>query len=94
MPSETGTWISRLDGDDWRPTLKVSADTTLKADGDLTPIRLLQDDGSQLASVQYIPGSNCYDFWETRPDVVSLQLPPEIETATIDIDSQERMWVA
>ena len=97
-PNNTGTWISRLDGQSWTPTLQVSSNNNVKADvkadGDLTHILLFDGSNSQLASVEYASASNSYDFWNLQPNLVDMGLPSGIETATIDIDSQGRMWVA
>ncbi len=98
IPNNSGTWISRLDGDSWTPILQVSSDRNVKADaksdGDLAHILLFSGSSSQLASVEYNTVSNSYDFWDLQPNLVDMGLPGGIETATIDIDSQGRMWVA
>ncbi len=93
-----GTWVSRLDGPDWTPILRLSTSsflTDVKATGDVTHILLEKDDGSKLASVQYVPGSpGTYEFWSPRPSLADIALSSDAETATIDVDSTGRMWVA
>lgn len=98
MPNDTGTWISRLDGTSWTPALQLSSSTSVSADvkvsDDLAHILLLDGTSSQLASVEYASTTNSYNFWAAGPGVADLGLPSGIETATIDIDSQGRMWIA
>ncbi|MGI9455951.1 MAG: DNRLRE domain-containing protein, partial [Aeoliella sp.] len=97
-PQSSGTWIHRLDGTSWTPHLQISTNsdthTDVKADGDLAHILLFDGSSSQLASVEYDSVTNSYVAWSLRPNLVSVGLPGGIETATIDIDSTGRMWVA
>ncbi|UCG14573.1 MAG: phytase, partial [Deltaproteobacteria bacterium] len=89
-----GTWLWRLQGTTWVEELKLSDETGVEADvkelGDVTHI-LLYDSDPELISVEYVGGT--YQLWDTRPTPSTLSLPKS-ETATIDVDSTERMWLA
>lgn len=98
LPNSSGTWVWRLDGDTWTSNLKLSNATTTNADvkteGDVTHVLLYLGTSSQLASIEYVPASQSYQFWTVRPGNVPLTLDNGVETATIDVDSQGRMWLA
>jgi hypothetical protein len=98
LPNKTGTYIWRLDGATWDPQLKISANTSshadVKVDGDVAHILLFEGASSQLANVQFDTGLNNYKMWSQQPQVVNIALSPKVETATIDIDSTGRMWIA
>jgi hypothetical protein len=50
---------------------------------------------AKLISVEFVAGSPpTYQLWSQRPTTTSITLPSFAETATIDIDSQGRMWMA
>ncbi len=50
---------------------------------------------AELYSLQYVAGSpGTYQAWPTRPAAVTVPLSAGVETATIDIDSTGRMWMA
>lgn len=99
-PNNTGTWILRLDGTSWTSVLRISTNTTFKADcklaGDVVHILLWKTGTSQLVSVEYVPESSNYQFWNEKPDPVmtSIALDNGVEIATIDIDGTGRMWLA
>ncbi|MDI6858731.1 MAG: sialidase domain-containing protein, partial [Dehalococcoidia bacterium] len=95
--SPSGTWLWRLEADNtWTNVLLLSNSTNAKADvkatGSVTHI-LLHDSTPELISVQHVPAANTYEAWSGRPTPTSLSLPGS-ETATIDIDSTGRMWLA
>ena len=101
LPSETvvpsGTWLWRLEPDDsWKNVLLLSSNSGAKADvkraGDVTHI-LLHDDVAELVSVEYRVAENAYSRWEERPRNTPIPLP-DSETATIDIDTTGRIWLA
>ncbi len=98
LPNSTGTWIWRLDNGAWTPVLELSSSNTYHADvkptGNITHVLLFDGGITQLASVQYVAATHSYEFWSQRPDNVGIALPGSTETATIDIDSQGRMWLA
>ncbi|HUS83435.1 MAG TPA: LamG domain-containing protein, partial [Dehalococcoidia bacterium] len=97
MPNSSGTYLWRLEGDNsWTSALKLSDSTNARADakavGGVTHI-LLHDSTPELTSVQHVPAGNTYQLWPTRSTATSVSLPGS-ETATIDIDSTGRMWLA
>jgi hypothetical protein len=99
-----GTYLWRLDGVSWTKILKLSDSTRVLADtkaiGNITHIILQHEYGFSpryaiLVSLQFVSGSPpTYDFWSSRPTPVIIDLDNYIEVATIDIDSQGRMWLA
>ncbi len=94
--SSQGTWLWRLDGDHWTEILKLSDEVDTKSDakkiGNVTHI-LIHDGSPQLASVEYVPATMTYQFWTTRTANVDISLSGS-EIATIDIDSNGRMWLS
>lgn len=98
LPNSSGTWLRRLDGATWTDQLLLSSATNTTADvksvGDVAHILLFRGTTSELASVEYVGGSNTYQFWSSRPGLSTVTLDAGVETATIDVDSQGRMWLA
>ncbi|REK15492.1 MAG: hypothetical protein DWQ37_09300, partial [Planctomycetota bacterium] len=98
MPNSDGTFIWRLDDGAWTQLLRLSESDAVHADvkaiGNLAHVLLFDGGDTQLASVEYNAATRSYDFWSVRPGNVNLPLPGSTETATIDIDSTGRMWVA
>jgi large repetitive protein len=93
----TGTWLWRLGADgDWSNVLHLSSRTDTKADakrqGDVTHL-LLHSASPELVSIEYDPSSGAYKKWSVRPSATPVSLPGS-ETATIDIDSEGRLWLA
>lgn len=97
LEHDDGTAVFRLDGTQWTPILTLAEDAyqaDVKVDGDLVHILLEDGKDTKLASLQYVNGaSGSYQFWSVRPQLASINLG-DPETATIDIDSTGRMWVA
>jgi hypothetical protein len=95
--SSAGTWLWKLNLTNWtwEEVLQLSASTDTRADvkvvGTLVHVLLFQGASTQLASLEY--SGSTYQFWSTRPALVSINLPNS-ETATIDVDSQNQMWLA
>jgi len=54
---------------------------------------LLHDGSPELVSVEHVPGTNTYQLWSLRLTPTSIPLSGS-ETATIDVDSLGRMWLA
>jgi hypothetical protein len=101
FPDSSGTWIWRLDGNRWTAALQLSSNPDAQADYELVEaegtVHVLLFDGiaTQLASAEYVPGSpGTYQLWSQRPQLVSVPLSAEAETATIALDSAARMWIA
>lgn len=95
--SPTGTWLWRLESDNhWSNVLRLSSSTSAKADtlslGDVAHV-LLQQSSGQLISVQYDALHHTYELWAERPTATAVNLSGS-ETATFDVDSADRLWVA
>ena len=97
--TSAGTWLWKLNADTltWTEQLKLSAATNTKADvkvnGNAVHALLYAGSSTQLVSAQYNPATKTYAPWALRPDPSGIPLP-DSETATIDIDTTGRMWLA
>ncbi len=98
LPNETGTKLWRLDEEKWTNVLHLSESTKTSADirniDNFTHILLYQDVNSELISIEYNREFKKYDLWSKRQFSVSIPLEYASETATIDIDTSGRMWLA
>ena len=99
MPDNSGTWVWKLDGNQWQHELQLSSSSgvnaDVKVDGDLAHVLLFTGTQSQLATIEYDHGpDNRYEMWSLRPSLVDVSLSNNVETATLDIDSTGRMWIA
>ncbi|UCH66204.1 MAG: LamG domain-containing protein, partial [Ignavibacterium sp.] len=98
LATSTGTHLWRLDGSDWTNVLQLSTfigKADVKVDGDTTHILIVEDTTSILVSVEFDDDSPpTYDLWSTRNTEVTIPLDSLVETATIDIDGNGRMWLA
>ncbi|MFE6236469.1 LamG-like jellyroll fold domain-containing protein [Cellulosimicrobium sp. NPDC057862] len=94
--SPAGTWVWRYDGAAWTNVTSVSTRTDVRADvkevGDVVHV-LLHGPSSSLVSLQYASATHSYVPWTSRPVATALSLPGS-ETATLDVDTAGRMWVA
>jgi hypothetical protein len=103
FPDSTGTWLWRLDAAAWTPVLLLTSNTSVNADALLDAstgvvhVLLFDDDQSQLASAQYVPGPpgqpGSYQPWSQRPAPVAVPLESATETASLALDSTGRLWV-
>ncbi len=92
-----GTWIWRLEPDHtWTNVLRIASSTAAKADakaiGNVAHI-LLHSKTPTLVSVEYSAADHTYVPWPERPMPTPMSLP-DSETATIDVDSTGRLWLA
>lgn len=99
FPDETGTYVWRLDDTSWSKHLKISTSSATKADckvvGDIVHILLYREIGSSyLASVSFDNSTGGYLPWTDRQEITTINLEPEAETATIEVDGSGRMWLA
>jgi hypothetical protein len=82
----------------WTNVLQLSTSTGIHADvktlGGVSHVLLYNGSSSQLASIEYVPLTQTYQAWTTRPANVALPLEASTETASLDVDSQGRMWLA
>src|SRR5688572_27498480 len=60
MPVSSGTWVHRLDGNSWTPTVQLTTSKSVHADvkvvGDVAHVLLFQGSTAQLASLQFDGG--------------------------------------
>jgi hypothetical protein len=99
MADNDGTWVWKLNGTQWQHELQLSQDDNFNADvkavGDMAHVLLYDGQDSQLATIQYDSGSdNRYEMWSLRPSLVDISLSKGVETATLDMDSTGRLWIA
>ncbi len=94
----TGIRLWRLDGVNWvygsqNPIGSGTKQADVKTVGSVIHVLLESTTASQLVSLEYDSGSNRYVPWSTRSTATNVSLNGA-ETATMDIDSTGRMWVA
>src|SRR5262245_18453028 len=98
LSDTTGSYVWRLDGLTWQNVFQLSNSTSVKADvkvvGDVAHVLIENDLNTKLSSIQYVPATDTYKFWDVRPATVDISLATGVEAATIDIDSTGRMWTA
>jgi len=98
MADSDGTWVWKLNGTDWQHELQLSQNNNFNADvkqvGDMAHALLFDGQNSQLATIQYDTGTNDYEMWSLRPSLVDVTLSSGVETATLDMDSTGRLWIA
>lgn len=98
LPNNNGTHLWRLDGTSWTNALKLSDNSTSKADcklvGNKVHILLYQGRSSELVSIEYVSNAVGYQFWSERSNTVKLSFDSGVETATIEVDGSGRMWLA
>ena len=96
-----GTWVWRLeDGGSWTAVLHISNANDTQADvksvGTVAHV-LLYGAAPELVSLEFVPAGSHRartSLWPSRPTPTSLLALSGSETATIDIDSTGRMWLA
>jgi hypothetical protein len=97
MADSQGTALWRLDGDSWTRLLSLST-TRFRADvkvvGDLAHVLLEKDSSSRLVTLEYLSATDSYGFWSVHPGLVALPFVGATETATLEVDSTGRMWIA
>ncbi len=98
MPCSDGTFLWKLEGITWNRQLYLidshGAHADVKAKDNRAYILLFRRSQSYLAVLEYVDSLGTYRFWSQNPAPVPLSLDSYVETATIDIDSQQRMWLA
>ncbi len=99
LPDSEGTWLRRLDGASWTNLVLLTTDTNVQADvkpvGELIHVLLFDGMQSQLATLEYVGGeAQTYDPWWLQPLAVDVLFSAGVETATIDVDTHERLWLA
>ncbi|MBK0401901.1 T9SS type A sorting domain-containing protein [Adhaeribacter sp. BT258] len=98
LTDSAGTHVWRLDGTTWTRMLTLAKSTYARADckvvGNVVHVILYRKKRSFLLSIEYVPESSTYKLWSARPERVLVLLDDSAETATIDIDTRNRMWIA
>lgn len=99
LPDADGTHVWRLDGTRWTKIVTIYGSSYAKADckvvGNVTHILLFRGKStSYIASVEYDATSNTYVLWKTRSSRAAIKFDDGVETATMDIDGNGRMWIA
>jgi len=73
LPNSSGHVALSIDGTQWRKLLKLSTNTSVKADakeaGDPRHVLLFSGQNSALVSLQYVAASQTYQFWSLVPAV-------------------------
>ncbi len=102
-PDDAGTYLWRLDDvtNTWEKIIKLSSSTNVQADakavGGVTHILLFKGAGidAELVSIQFVAGTPpTYEPWTSRTTLAAITLDGGVETATIDIAGNGRMWLA
>lgn len=102
LPDREGTHVWQLNDHEWVKKLTISSKTTTKADckvvGDVTHVLLFHESieneikaYSELVTLAYSSIDESYTPWPNSRE--SLYLGTYVEVATIDIDSEARMWL-
>jgi hypothetical protein len=98
LPDSQGTALWALVETAWIDVMDLSPYTNSRADvkvvGNVVHILLYRGTSSKLISVEYDVPSQTYQLWTQRPSTVDITLDSGVETATIDVDSTGRMWLA
>ncbi len=93
-----GTGVWRLDGTAWTKVLNLisgSYNADVKPSGNLVHVLLEKDTKTRFVTVEYHSGTpGSYQLWSTNASVVTVPLDENTETATLDKDSTNRLWIA
>jgi hypothetical protein len=97
LATTTGTHLFRLDGTSFTHIIRLTT-TKGRADckvvGNLVHVFVYQKNTPQLISLEHVPADNSYKLWTVRPSIVNFSFNSQAQTATIDMDSNGRMWLA
>ncbi|THU39350.1 T9SS type A sorting domain-containing protein [Niastella caeni] len=100
LTNSDGTKVFRLDGSVWTDVLTLVSATNSRADcrvvGNLAHVLLLRGAGSAsyFISLEYDPALQRYKRWTQRTSTVNIVFESGNTTATLDIDSTSRIWIA
>ncbi|WP_158859831.1 LamG-like jellyroll fold domain-containing protein, partial [Lunatibacter salilacus] len=97
LANTTGTHLWRLDGLSWTnirllTTRKGRAD--VKVQGDLVHVFIFSANVSELVSLEYNDSDATFAPWTNRPTIINFQFNNQVQSATMDVDDSNRMWVA
>jgi hypothetical protein len=99
FPNADGTFIWRLDkGNTWTSTLTISKNSKTRADckkvGERTYILLFDGADSELVNTRYNAEISTYEWLNADIPSTSLSFNVTTETATIEVDGNDVMWLA
>ena len=99
LSNSSGAHVFRLDNDSiWTKVFTLSGASSQHADckvaGNVVHCFLFQNNSSNLVSIEYVPSNSTYKLWSGRTSTVGVTTDSDAETATIDIDTNGRMWLA
>jgi len=98
LASDKATKLYKLNGSAWTPVLTLTNSNT-KADcrvvGDVVHMILYKGSGKTAihVSIEYNANTQTYNFWSVRPGAVNFPLPIGATTASLVVDSDNRMWI-
>ncbi|MBK0401900.1 T9SS type A sorting domain-containing protein [Adhaeribacter sp. BT258] len=93
-----GAHVFRLDNTTWTRILTILNKDNRRADckvnGNLVHILLFRPGETDLVSLEYVAASSTYKRWTSRTSTIRIPTNLSSETATIDLDTNNRMWMA
>jgi hypothetical protein len=93
-----GLYACEFNGTSWVAKLRLSPQLGIKADvkvvGDVVHVLMHRTTGLQICSLQFNSQTQSYDFQADRPPTTPVPSTRSLETATLEVDSTGRMWVA
>ncbi|MEZ4776431.1 MAG: PKD domain-containing protein [Bacteroidia bacterium] len=103
MANSSGTRVWKLNGTVWSSVFTLTSSNNLFADvkivGNLAHILLFEDvnDNVLIQTLQYNTSTQTYQAWSANPNSTTINLGSgggrKTETASMDIDSQGKMWM-
>lgn len=98
MAAKSGTSVYRLDGSSWTATQLISTNKSVNADvkvvDDRAYVLLFSGTKTQFTTLQYDATDNRFEMSSQQQQPVSVPLSSGVETATIEMDSTGRLWIA
>jgi hypothetical protein len=98
LTDREGAWLWQLQDDQWERTLQLSEDDNFEADiraeHHLAHVLLFDGEDSQYVTLAYSTAEATYAPWSEHPEPIAVELSSAAETATIEVDTQGRLWVA
>src|SRR5690606_2127036 len=85
---EDGSWINQ------RTLISGTSYADCKSEGNKVHILLFRGVNSSLVSLEYNYITEAYEPWSESSGVIPVTLDASVETATLDIDDNGRMWIA
>lgn len=97
FPSGGNTILWKLENDTWtnmRTLISGNSYSDCKSYGNQVHILLYSGVNSSLVSLEYNYITEAYEPWSESSGVIPVTLDASVETATLDIDDNGRMWIA